>query len=112
MMNKVIYLLKHGKTIIMNKVIYLLKHGKNNYNFFFLYGSFFSRKTKLQSRGLTEKLSQIHGNSRNLHHKYFNLIEFKRNKRYKLIQNTQYINKGRKLDAKFNSRNEGYPLYI
>ena len=28
-MNKVIYLLKHGKTIIMNKVIYLLKHGKN-----------------------------------------------------------------------------------
>ena len=25
-MNKVIYLLKHGKTIIMN--IYLLKHGK------------------------------------------------------------------------------------
>ena len=27
-MNKVIYLLKHGKTIIMNKVRYLLKHGK------------------------------------------------------------------------------------
>ena len=31
-MNKVIYLLKHGKTIIMNKVIYLLKHGKTYYN--------------------------------------------------------------------------------
>ena len=82
---------------------------------------FFSRKTKLQSRGLTEKLSQIHGNSRNLQHKFFNLIYFKRNKRYKLIQNTQYINKGRKgggggggekLDAKFNSRNEGYPIYM
>ena len=27
-MKKVIYLLKHGNTIIMNKVIYLLKHGK------------------------------------------------------------------------------------
>ena len=87
MMNKVIYLLKHGKTIIMNKVIYLLKHGKTIIIFFSLW-IFFSRKTKLQSRGLTEKLSQIHGNSRNLHHKYFNLIEFKRNKRYKLIQNT------------------------
>ena len=79
---------------------------------------FFFWKTKLQSRGLTEKLSQIHGNSRNLQHKYFNLKE---TKIYKLIQNTQYNNrKGRGgegegvgvLDVKFKLRNEGHPLYI
>ena len=85
--------------------------------FLFLYG-FFPWKTKLQSRGLTEKLSQIHGNSRNLHHKYFNLKE---TKIYKLIQNTQYINnrKGRGggegggggvLHVKFKLGNEGYPF--
>ena len=41
--------------------------------FFFLY-EFFLLENKLQSHGLAEKLSQIHGNSRNLQHKYFNLI--------------------------------------